>query len=158
MRAVVFLVAALCLLQIARSDDKAIPFAIEGAYGRTHQVRNWVGQCPGKAPSQCSLVTVTDRVVIRRSSASEFHVNVDLKADDLHSCEFKGLGSWNGQALVVRSSEQSDPCILTVTFGNGQIVRLAGSGPQDACMMHCGAKAQLYVERMSKQSASKDAK
>lgn len=158
MRILILLAATLCLSQVARSDDKVAPFAIEGTYSRTHQVRNWIGQCSGKAPNQCPRVTVTDRVVIRREGASTFHVGVDLRADDLHSCEFKGSGIWNDHALVVRSAEQSDPCILTVTFENDQIARLASSGPQDACAMHCGASAQLYVERMPKQSVPKDEK
>lgn len=158
MRVFSLLAAGLCFSQVAHSDDKVPPLAIEGTYGRTHQVRDWAGQCPGRPPDQCLLVTVTDRVVVRRDSTSAFYVDVDLRADDLHSCEFKGVGSWNGHALVVRSSEQFDSCSLTVTFGNSQIVRLTSSGPQDACAMHCGANAQLYVERMPKQPAPQDTK
>lgn len=157
MRDLAFLVLSLGAFHACYASDRTPPFDVIGQYARSHQVRDWIGQCPSEQPSQCAQVTVIDRVLVTRSTRSQFHVEVSLTADDLQVCNFSGVGKWNGHALVARSVGTEDTCTVTITFANRQLARLTSS-PEDQCAMLCGANAYLYAEHMSRQSTKADTK
>ena len=119
MRAIAFLALSLATFQACHAGDRAPPFDFAGQYTRSHQVRDWIGQCPSGQPSQCAQVTVTDRVLVTRSGPSRFHIEVSLAFDDLHVCDFSGVGKWNGRALVARSNDTEDSCTVSVIFAKG---------------------------------------
>ena len=157
MRAIAFLALSLATFQACHAGDRAPPFDFAGQYTRSHQVRDWIGQCPSGQPSQCAQVTVTDRVLVTRSGPSRFHIEVSLAFDDLHVCDFSGVGKWNGRALVARSNDTEDSCTVSVIFAKGQLVRLTAS-PNTNCAIHCGANGYLYADRMLRQPSEGDKK
>jgi hypothetical protein len=128
-----------------QAKGDGIPANVLGRYERVHEVRDYCRETVGACPS----VKVRDSVVVAKRDKSSVSVVVSTYGNDLHVCNFEGVGQWSSPIIKVRSAFPDDSCQLVISFAALETLKITGVA-NNSCEMNCGANASIYVEGLRK--------